>query len=290
MPEVSHGHQPLRCSPGRSQARRPSLGSSPGLTDCNRHSNIVAHATSRVLQMTLPRGSYRPRVVDDELASLLSAASAVLVEGPRACGKTATTTRASRSHVNLEREVDSRAAGRVDPRVLLPGEQPRLIDEWQLVPEVWGQVRAAVDESGGRAGQFILTGSAVPPDDPVRHSGAGRFLRLRMRPMSLAEMGRSSRDLSLRSLMDGARVQAPRSTSRSLMWPSWSAAGAGQPCSTVPWRRLSGPCGAISTMPPRRTCAARTASSETLGASAGSSGRWLDARGRTRVLGPSPPT
>jgi predicted AAA+ superfamily ATPase len=154
---------------------------------------------------------YRPRIADAELASLLAAGGAVLVEGPRACGKTATARFAARSEVTLDTNLRARAAGLLDAAILLEGDRPRLIDEWQFVPEVWNQVRRAVDESGGQAGSFILTGSAVPADDATRHSGAGRILRLRMRPMSLAESGYSSGDISLARLFAGERARAAES-------------------------------------------------------------------------------
>jgi hypothetical protein len=154
---------------------------------------------------------YRPRTADAELASLLAAGGAVLVEGPRACGKTATARFAARSEVTLDTNLRARAAGLLDAATLLDGDRPRLIDEWQFVPEVWNQVRRAVDDTGGQAGSFILTGSAVPADDATRHSGAGRILRLRMRPMSLAESGYSSGDISLAGLFAGERARAAES-------------------------------------------------------------------------------
>lgn len=135
---------------------------------------------------------YRPRIVDHELSALLAAVGAVVLEGPRGCGKTETGRRASASEVRLDVDDNARAAGLLDPSLLLDGARPRLIDEWQLVPAVWNHVRRAVDEAGGRPGQFILTGSAVPTDDITRHSGALRIGRLRMRPMSLAEAGYST--------------------------------------------------------------------------------------------------
>jgi hypothetical protein len=152
--------------------------------------------------------AYRPRVVDAELAASLQAAGVVLIEGPRACGKTVTALQVAASDVNLERQAEARRAGRIDPAVLLDGERPRLIDEWQLVPEVWGHVRAAVDRLGAGSGRFILTGSAIPPNDTTRHSGAGRVLRLRMRPMALAESGDSSAEVSLAALFDGAPARS----------------------------------------------------------------------------------
>jgi AAA domain len=154
---------------------------------------------------------YRSRVADAELAALLAAGGAVLVEGPRACGKTATARNAAHSEVSLETNLQARRAGLLDAAILLDGDRPRLIDEWQFVPEVWNQVRRAVDDSGGQAGSFILTGSAVPADDATRHSGAGRILRLRMRPMSLAEAGYSSGDVSLARLFAGDQARAQES-------------------------------------------------------------------------------
>ncbi len=151
---------------------------------------------------------YRPRVADAELAVRLAAIGAVLIEGPRGCGKTATGLRAASSAVRLDVDGEARAAGLLSPTLLLDGARPRLIDEWQLVPAVWNHVRREVDATGGRPGQFILTGSAVPADDATRHSGALRFSRLRMRPMSLAEAGYSSGDVSLAALLDGAEVRA----------------------------------------------------------------------------------
>ena len=153
---------------------------------------------------------YRPRVSDGELAAKLEAGGAVLIEGPRACGKTETASQAAHSEVRLDVDHAARAAGLIDPTTLLEGEKPHLIDEWQLVPEVWNQVRRAVDDTGGAPGSFILAGSAVPPDDSTRHSGAGRFLRLRMRPMSLAEAGYSTGEVSLASLLTGAGARAGR--------------------------------------------------------------------------------
>ncbi len=90
----------------------------------------------------------------------------------------------------------------VDPRLLLEGEAPHLLDEWQVFPELWNYVRREVDERG-TPGQFILTGSATPSDDDTRHSGAGRFARIQMRPMSLLEVGHSSGAVSLAQLVEG---------------------------------------------------------------------------------------
>jgi predicted AAA+ superfamily ATPase len=109
--------------------------------------------------------------------------------------------------------VNAREIARADPSLVLEGAAPRLIDEWQIVPDVWNHVRRAVDDIG-KPGQFILTGSTAASDDAARHSGAGRMSRLAMRPMSLLEAGRSSGSVSLRALLDGtpARAQRPGST------------------------------------------------------------------------------
>ncbi|MYG80565.1 MAG: ATP-binding protein [Gemmatimonadetes bacterium] len=145
---------------------------------------------------------YRRRMADGELKSRLARSGAVLIEGPRASGKTSLARQVAASQVMLEADPSARRAADVDPGVLLRGETPRLMDEWQVVPEVWNHVRHAVDQRAGR-GHFILTGSAVPPDDITRHTGAGRISRLRLRPMSLLELGRSSGEVSLARLLAG---------------------------------------------------------------------------------------
>ena len=154
--------------------------------------------------------TYLPRIVDAELAELLEAAGAVLVEGPRASGKTATAARAAASEVLLDVDDNARRMIGADPAAVLNGDAPRLIDEWQLEPAVWNHVRREVDRRRA-PGQFILTGSAVPADDVTRHTGAGRFVRLRMRPLSLYESGRASGEISLRRLLDGTEQRSPRS-------------------------------------------------------------------------------
>ena len=156
----------------------------------------------------MSESTYLPRVADAELGALLEASGAVLVEGAKAVGKTATAMQASASHVLLDVDDNARRLTGADPALLLAGATPRLIDEWQLEPVIWNRVRRAVDERNAR-GQFILTGSAVPPDDITRHTGAGRFTRLRLRPMSLFEMSRSTGAISLRGLLDGEAQSTP---------------------------------------------------------------------------------
>ena len=152
---------------------------------------------------------YRPRIVDAELAQRLASAGAVLIEGPKACGKTETARQRASSVVFLDTDLDARAILSLDPALVLDGPTPRLIDEWQVAPAVWNHVRRRVDEAG-QAGQFILTGSAMPADDITRHTGAGRFSRLRMRPMSLFETGHSTGAISLAALMAGTAARSPQ--------------------------------------------------------------------------------
>ena len=145
---------------------------------------------------------YSPRIVDAELRQLLGSAGAVVIEGPKACGKTMTATQQAASTVLLDIDQAARQVLAVEPALVLKGAKPRLLDEWQVAPELWNQVRRAVDGSD-QPGQFLLTGSAVPADDANRHTGAGRFAFLRMRPMSLVETGASSGAVSLRQLFAG---------------------------------------------------------------------------------------
>lgn len=145
---------------------------------------------------------YNPRVADAELVRRLQSAGAVVVEGPKACGKTATARQAAASEVLLDLDRGAREAATVNPALVLDGPSPRLIDEWQIAPEIWDHVRRAVDEGDG-LGRFILAGSAAPADDVTRHTGAGRFSRLRMRPMSLFESLPGPGAVSLAALLAG---------------------------------------------------------------------------------------
>ncbi|MFV2145679.1 ATP-binding protein [Isoptericola sp. G70] len=147
--------------------------------------------------------AYIKRIADRLVAERLRSAGAVLIEGPRACGKTSTARQHAASAVYFQNDDAARAALDVDPQLVLAGATPRLVDEWQVdATRLWNGVRATVDDRG-KPGQFILTGSAVPDDDARRHTGAGRFARVEMRPMSLAESGESSGAMSLRALLDG---------------------------------------------------------------------------------------
>jgi hypothetical protein len=151
--------------------------------------------------------AYLPRVVDAELEARLAAAGAVVIEGPKACGKTETARQRVASSVLLDVDENARRAAAVDPSLVLDGPTPRLIDEWQIEPGVWNHVRRAVDDRGV-AGQFVLTGSSVPADDVARHTGAGRFSFLRMRPMTLFETGHTNGAVSLAGLLAGGPARS----------------------------------------------------------------------------------
>ena len=159
--------------------------------------------------MTLTPDGYRRRATDIEVERALAAMPTVVLEGPKGCGKTWTGRNFARSEVLFDRDLNARRSVSLVPGLVLEGEAPRLLDEWQLAPEVWNQARHASDE-GHRTGRFILTGSAVPTDDITRHSGAGRVARVRMRPMSLLETGESTGEVSLAALLGGATVGARR--------------------------------------------------------------------------------
>ena len=162
-------------------------------------------------ESTLTPDGYLPRVIDSEMRRGLNAAGWVVVEGPRACGKTWTALRFARSAIRLDTDVNAREIGQIEPAALLKGPSPRLLDEWQAVPSLWNHVRHACDESP-RQGLFILAGSAQPADDATRHTGAGRVRRIKMRPMSLFESGDSTGEVSLSGLLQGGQCPATHSS------------------------------------------------------------------------------
>ena len=156
---------------------------------------------------TLEPDGYRPRVTDSAVAGALATMPTVVIEGPKGCGKTWTGRKFARSEVLFDRDLDARRSVSIVPGLVLDGPEPRLLDEWQLAPEIWNQARHASDERR-RTGRFILTGSAVPADDITRHSGVGRIARVLMRPMSLLETGESSAEASIGSMLDAEPVRA----------------------------------------------------------------------------------
>jgi predicted AAA+ superfamily ATPase len=151
--------------------------------------------------------SYQPRIADAELRERLESSGAVLVEGAKACGKTETARQVASSEVLLDVDEEARRAAEINPALILEGDTPRLIDEWQATPGIWNHVRRAVDDRGA-PGQFILAGSARPVDDQTRHTGVGRISRLRMRPMSLHEVDAGSGEVSLTELLAGETTRA----------------------------------------------------------------------------------
>ncbi len=148
---------------------------------------------------------YLPRIADELLKRRLSVSGAVLIEGPKWCGKTRTAKEISKSQLYMQdpdKRVSYLKAADTKPSLLLKGDVPRLLDEWQMAPVLWDAVRYEVDMRG-ISGQFILTGSAVPKDDETFHTGTGRISRLKMRTMSLFESNESNGTVSLKELFDG---------------------------------------------------------------------------------------
>lgn len=154
--------------------------------------------------------AYTPRIVDAELDDLLSGLPALAIEGPKAVGKTATAERRTVTTFRLDTPAH-RDLATADPRVLLEAPTPILIDEWQHVPEVWDAVRRAVD-ADPTPNRYVLTGSAAPTAAPT-HSGAGRIVALRMRPLSLAERGLGPSTVSLADLLTGTTPSIRGATS-----------------------------------------------------------------------------
>ncbi|MBR3959611.1 MAG: ATP-binding protein [Bacteroidales bacterium] len=151
-------------------------------------------------------GIYRNRVADKMLRNQLEAAGVVLIQGPKWCGKTTTAEQQAKSILRMDYPKMSKeylTLAENDPELLLAGETPRLVDEWQLAPQLWDTARYTVDRRSAM-GQFIFTGSAVPADKSmITHTGTGRFAWLTMRPMSLWESGESNGNASLVDLFAG---------------------------------------------------------------------------------------
>ena len=170
--------------------------------------------------------AYTRRTVDDELDGLLAELPAVAIEGPRGVGKTATAEQRAKTAVYLD-DPAQRAVLEADPGQILSAPPPVLIDEWQKVPAVWDAVRRAVDR-GSEPGRFILTGSASPVSAPS-HSGAGRIVTLRMRPMTLAERGISAAQISFAELLSGRRLPVSGETTMTLKTYAHEIVGSGFP-------------------------------------------------------------
>ena len=149
---------------------------------------------------------YKPRLADQILKDKLASTGAVLIEGAKWCGKTTTATQIAKSVLYMQDSAKKKQnieMAEIDPSILLDGDTPRLIDEWQLAPKLWDAIRFEVDKRD-EFEQFILTGSAVPVDiSQISHSGTGRISRMLMRPMSLFESGESNGSVSLSDIFSG---------------------------------------------------------------------------------------
>jgi predicted AAA+ superfamily ATPase len=145
---------------------------------------------------------YIRRLIEDELVEKLAASGALLIKGPKSCGKTATAKQYAKSVLEMDRDPQVPVMMGTNPKLLLTGNTPRLIDEWQEQPEIWNYVRHEVDDRKSK-GQFILTGSANPADNAKLHSGAGRFTVMQMDTMSWQELGYSTGTIKLNELLTG---------------------------------------------------------------------------------------
>ncbi|MDD4080498.1 MAG: AAA family ATPase [Eubacteriales bacterium] len=184
---------------------------------------------------------YLSPLADRELHLMLQSARAVLIEGNKWCGKTRTAEQAAQSALYMQDSVRIASclmAAAVQPSLLLAGDVPRLIDEWQLTPAFWDTLRFAVDQRRAK-NQFILAGSSVPPKDSMSHSGAGRIARMRMWPMSLFESGEYNGTVSLQALYNGQHTFSAASSidlhhAAYLIarggWPASMKKATGRPC------------------------------------------------------------
>lgn len=180
--------------------------------------------------------SYRPRIADRMLSRRLMGTGAVLIQGPKWCGKTTTAEQQAKSVVYMDdpeyMEQNVELAS-LSPKKLLVGDTPRLIDEWQLAPQLWDAARFEVDHRD-EEGQFIFTGSAVPADtSKIHHSGTGRFAWLTMRTMSLYESGDSTGEVSLKELFDKTGLDVFGTNSLNIDSIAWLICRGGWPRATT---------------------------------------------------------
>lgn len=148
---------------------------------------------------------YYNRIVEEEIKQKLQAAGALLIKGPKSCGKTETAKQFAQSILQVDRDEQVPIVMSINPKMLLEGKTPRLIDEWQVQPKLWNYVRHEVDDRKKKA-QFILTGSVNPEEEIKLHSGSGRFTVVEMQTMSWQEMGFSTGEVSLRALLNGESI------------------------------------------------------------------------------------
>ena len=151
---------------------------------------------------------YLPRIVDDVLKNKLEYMGAVVIEGPKWCGKSTTAKQFSKSLIELQdpdKKIQYDNISETKPSLFLEGEKPRLFDEWQMYPVIWDSIRTDVDRTGLK-GQYILTGSSKPAENGIMHTGTGRFSKILMRTMSLYESGDSNGAVSLKDIIDGKEI------------------------------------------------------------------------------------
>jgi len=176
---------------------------------------------------------YKKRVIDDHLRFMLTASGAVLIEGPKWCGKTTSAKTIAKSVIEMDEpknRVSNLNFAKIAPEIILDGEAPRLIDEWQVAPVLWDAVRHEVDKRS-KMGQFILTGSSTPINrDEIIHSGTGRITTLKMRPMSLFESNDSDGSISLKAIFEGNPI-TPRKNSMTIQKMSFLICRGGWPLS-----------------------------------------------------------
>lgn len=155
------------------------------------------------------QNGYKPRIVDSQIEEYLRLFGAVVIEGPKYSGKTWTARKHSKSEIMLYSKTGEKSneaeLAKISPSIVLEGDKPRLIDEWQEATNLWDEIRTNVDYSGLK-GQFILTGSSTPKRDGISHSGAGRFGKIHLRTMSLYESNDSSGLVSLKDICDGKDI------------------------------------------------------------------------------------
>ncbi|MDR0864343.1 MAG: AAA family ATPase, partial [Candidatus Symbiothrix sp.] len=150
---------------------------------------------------------YNRRIIEGELERKLNASGAVLIRGPKSCGKTETAKQFAKSVLEVDRDSQVPVIMATNPNLLLAGDTPRLIDEWQEQPTIWNYIRHEVDDRKAK-GQFILTGSSNPNDNVRLHSGAGRFTIIEMNTMTWREMGFSDGSFSMADLLQGNKIDA----------------------------------------------------------------------------------
>ena len=159
--------------------------------------------------MSLKKRGYVERIVDNKIDEYLQLFGAILIEGPKWSGKTWTSLNHANSVVYIMDPAggySNRTLAQMNPALILPGDLPRVIDEWQEVPGIWDAVRFDVDQNPGY-GKYLLTGSVTPPKNSYAHSGVGRIATIRMRPMTLSESSDSTEMISLRAVLDGEKFE-----------------------------------------------------------------------------------